>query len=170
MGSRLTLFTLFLFLTSSTFLAQQMKAPYFSLKTSDGKTIELAKLKGKAVVLNFWATWCPPCKREIPDLIQIYNKYEKKGFVIIGISIDQEGWDVVKPFIEKAKIPYPIVLADKNIIKDYGNFDGIPATFFIDSNGMIVDQQIGMLTKEIFETGVKAILPKTKNKGRTKGL
>ena len=151
---------LFLFMTSAS-LAQKVQAPNFSLRTSDGKAIELVKFKGKAVVVNFWATWCPPCKREIPDLIELYKKYKKEGLVVIGISIDEEGWEAVKPFIEKTKIPYPVVLADQNVVRDYGNFDGIPATFFIDSNGIIVDRQIGMLTKEIFETEVKAILPKT---------
>jgi peroxiredoxin len=168
MHSRFIFLTLIFFFVSSTLLAQQVQAPNFSLKTSDGKTIELAKLKGKAVVLNFWATWCPPCKAEIPDLIQVYKKYKKKGFVLIGISIDQEGWDVVKPFIKEAKIPYPVVLADSIIVQHYGNFDGIPATFFINSNGMIVDRQIGNLTGAMFETEVKAILPKT-NKPRPKG-
>ncbi|MFZ1978526.1 MAG: TlpA disulfide reductase family protein [Bacteroidota bacterium] len=168
MRSRLNFLTLFFFFITTTFLAQQTKAPNFSLKTSDGKTIELSKFKGKAVVLNFWATWCPPCKQEIPDLIQVYKKYKERGLIIIGISIDQEGWDIVKPFIKETKIPYPVVLGNQDVVQDYGNFDGIPATFFIDSNGIIIDHQIGMLTKEIFETKVKAILPKAKETQKPK--
>jgi cytochrome c biogenesis protein CcmG/thiol:disulfide interchange protein DsbE len=157
-----------LFFFASTVLAQPVKAPNFSLKTSDGKTIELAQFKGKAVVVNFWATWCPPCKEEIPDFIEVYKKYEKQGLVLIGVSLDQEGWEVVKPFVEKMKIPYPVVIGNQTVVRHYGNFDGIPATFFINSDGNIVDQQIGMLTKDIFEAKVKAIIPKPKETPKQK--
>src|SRR5512135_1596144 len=80
------------------------KAPNFALKTSDGATIELSKLKGKTVVVNFWATWCGPCRAEIPGFLEVYEKYKSKGLEIVGVSLDEGGWNDVKPFVKKLNI------------------------------------------------------------------
>jgi thiol-disulfide isomerase/thioredoxin len=152
---------LILFVFAYLMNAQQsntVKAPNFSLKTLDGKTVELTKLKGKAVLVNFWATWCPPCRAEIPDFIKAYDVYKSKGFEIVGIALDEDGWTAVKPFMEKNKINYPIVLGDMKVVEDYGNPSGIPTSFFIDKNGNIVDHVVGMLRKEILEQKIKAVL------------
>lgn len=133
-------------------------APNFSLKTADGTTIELAKLKGKVVVINFWATWCPPCRAEIPDFIRIQEQYKNKGLVIVGISLDQKGWPAVNSFAEKTKFNYPIVLGNEDIVNAYGGIEAIPTSFFIDKKGFIIDKQVGMLTKEAFEQKLKSLL------------
>jgi cytochrome c biogenesis protein CcmG/thiol:disulfide interchange protein DsbE len=133
-------------------------APNFSLKTADGTTIELAKLKGKIVVVNFWATWCPPCRAEIPDFIKIQEQYKNKGLMIVGISLDQKGWPAVKPFAEKTKFNYPIVLGNEDVVKAYGGIEAIPTSFFIDKKGFIVDKQVGMLSKEDFAQKLKSLL------------
>jgi thiol-disulfide isomerase/thioredoxin len=86
------------------------KAPAFSLKDNEGKTFSSESLKGKVVVLNFWATWCPPCRAEIPAFKNVYEKYKDKGVEILGVSLDHKGWGVITPFVTKYKINYPVVL------------------------------------------------------------
>ena len=81
--------------------AVQKNAPNFTLKDSDGKTVSLSDYKGKVVLLNFWATWCGPCKVEIPWFVEFEQKYKDRGFAVLGVSMDEEGWDVVKPWLQK---------------------------------------------------------------------
>jgi thiol-disulfide isomerase/thioredoxin len=139
---------------------KRQKAPNFSLSSQNGKVIELAKLKGKIVLLNFWATWCPPCRAEIPDFIDVYSTYKSKGFEIVGIALDEEGWDKVAPFMKEAKINYPIVLGSRDITQAYGGIDGIPTTFIVDRDGNIVGQQVGILTKSALIKVLKKYLKK----------
>jgi peroxiredoxin len=140
--------------------SKRQKAPNFSLSSQNGKVIELAKLKGKIVLVNFWATWCPPCRAEIPDFIDVYSTYKSKGLEIVGIALDEEGWSKVSPFIKEAKINYPIVLGSRGITQAYGGIDGIPTTFIVDRDGYIVGQQVGMLTKSALVTILKKYLKK----------
>jgi len=133
-------------------------APGFSLKTADGKGIELSKLKGKVVVVNFWATWCGPCRAEIPGMLEVYEKYKAKGLEIVGISLDRNGWQVVTPYVQKSKITYPIVLGDESVVESYGGIEAIPTTFIVDRKGNIVDRHVGMVSKEAFEAMVKKVL------------
>ncbi|HVN47211.1 MAG TPA: TlpA disulfide reductase family protein [Bacteroidota bacterium] len=137
---------------------QKQLAPNFSLKKEDGTTIELAKLKGKVVIVNFWATWCPPCRAEIPDFIKVQEQYKKNGLVIVGISLDQNGWPAVHAFAAKAKFNYPIVLGNDEVVQAYGGIDAIPTSFIIDKKGYIVDKQVGMLTNETLEPKLKSLL------------
>lgn len=132
-------------------------APNFSLKQSDGTTVELAKLKGKVVVVNFWATWCPPCRAEIPDFIKVQEQYKSKGLVIVGISLDQKGWPAINAFAAKTKFNYPIVLGNDQVVEAYGGVDAIPTSFIIDKKGYIVDKQVGMLTNDVLQQKIKTL-------------
>jgi cytochrome c biogenesis protein CcmG/thiol:disulfide interchange protein DsbE len=138
---------------------QKIKAPDFTLKTLDGKTLQLSKMKGKVVLVNFWATWCGPCRAEIPDFMEVYNRYNKKGFEIVGIALDNEGWEVVKPYMQKMNINYPIVLGDGPLTVAYGGVDAIPTSFLVDKEGYIIGKRIGLLPKQILDKSLSQLLP-----------
>jgi peroxiredoxin len=136
----------------------QSKAPNFVLKTQEGKTLELKKLEGKVVVLNFWATWCPPCRAEIPGMLEVYDRYKSKGLEIIGVSLDRGGWTRVTPFVQKMRITYPVVIGDGELVELYGGIEAIPTTFIIDRKGNVAQKHIGYLSKEVFEEQIQGLL------------
>jgi peroxiredoxin len=136
----------------------KMKAPNFSLKTADGTTFELKKLKGKVVVVNFWATWCGPCRAEIPAFKEVYAQYRDKGVEFLGVSLDEGGWNDVKPFAARYAINYPILLGNGTISRAYGNIEAIPTTFVVDKEGNITDRHVGVMTKAMLESKLRAIL------------
>jgi cytochrome c biogenesis protein CcmG/thiol:disulfide interchange protein DsbE len=137
---------------------QSKKAADFELKTSDGKIVQLSQLKGKVVLLNFWATWCGPCRKEIPDFLEVYEQYKGKGFEIVGVSLDEDGWSVVNPFVKQYKINYPIVMGDGKVVKAFGSFQYIPTTFLIDKQGNIVHTFTGLVKKADLEKKLKTLL------------
>lgn len=122
-------------------------APAFSVKSLDGKTLALSDLKGKIVVVNFWATWCPPCRAEIPDFVEVYNRFKPKGLEIVGISVDEMTPQQLQPFIVKNKMSYPVAMATAKLLKDYGPISAIPTTFVVDKKGVVRYAQEGMLDK-----------------------
>jgi cytochrome c biogenesis protein CcmG/thiol:disulfide interchange protein DsbE len=138
--------------------AQKQKAADFTLKTVDGKAIKLSDYAGKIVLVNFWATWCPPCRQEIPDFVEVYHKNKDKGFVIIGIALDQDGWSAVTPFAKKINITYPLVLGTQEVVDAYGPIKYIPTTFIIDREGYIVNKRVGGIPKADLEEIVSNLL------------
>ena len=111
-------------------------APQFSLTDMDGARIDLAQDRGKVVLLNFWATWCAPCRIEMPRFIQWQQQYASRGFSIIGVSVDDTSAPV-RPFVEKMRLNYPVVMANAKLAELYGGVYGVPVTFLIDRHGIV---------------------------------
>ncbi len=134
------------------------KAPDFTLKSFDGKTVKLSDYKGKVIIIDFWATWCPPCRKGIPDLISIQNDY-KNDVVIIGISLDGEKTlKDVPGFVKSYAINYPIVYGDDKVVAAYGGIEGIPTAFVVDKKGNIVDKHVGLVPKDTYVNKIKELL------------
>lgn len=140
------------------------KGPYPPhYQEAEVEVLKVSDLKGKVVILDFWATWCAPCRRGIPDLIGLKEKYKDKDFEIVGISLDAitrggaTANDVI-PFVETYKINYPIVKGTENSIYAFGNINSIPTTFILDKNGMIIKKYQNLVSKETYIEEVNAIL------------
>jgi len=133
-------------------------APDFTLKDLDGRPFSLSDTKGKVVILDFWATWCPPCRMEIPHFESLYREYGNRGLVVIGISLDRGDASAVRSFAEDNGISYPIVIGDQETTILYGGIRGIPTTFVIDRKGRIVEKFVGYRSKEVFESAINKLL------------
>lgn len=131
-------------------------APAFTLSDMSGKSVSLADFRGKVVVLDFWATWCPPCKKEIPDFVELQKQYGPQGVQVVGIALDQP--DKVRAFAEQNGINYPVLLGNDELTVKYGGIDGIPTTFVIDKKGKIVNRFEGFRPRSVFEAEIKKLL------------
>lgn len=126
-------------------------APAWSLTDLEGKPVGAETLKGKVVVVDFWATWCGPCVHEIPGYVALQKKYAEKGLVIVGVSVDQRGEAAVKPFAKKMNINYPLAMATPEIVAAFGDLQSIPTTFLIDREGKIRHRKMGAMDSEAYE-------------------
>jgi thiol-disulfide isomerase/thioredoxin len=118
--------------------------PQFSFTSLEGKTVAMKDLGNKVLIVDFWATWCGPCREEIPHLNELYSELKSKGLEIVGISMDTDGTDGVKDFVREFRIQYPIVMGDEKVAESFGGIIGLPTTFIIDRDGKIAKKYIGL--------------------------
>ncbi len=137
---------------------EQVTAPDFKLISLQGDSLHLSDYQGKIIILDIWDTWCPPCRKGIPDFVELYQKYQQKNFVIIGLALGREGKEKVKSFVAEQNISYPIAIADSNVLEAYGPIEGIPTTFIINQNGKIVNRYTGYREKNVFEKTIQTLL------------
>jgi peroxiredoxin len=139
-------------------MAERRTAPEFALKDADGRTVRLSDYRGKVVLLDFWATWCGPCKIEIPWFKDFQRKNKDRGFEVLGVSMDNDGWDDVKPFASRMGINYRLVIGDDAVSQLYGGIEALPTTFLIDRYGKIAAAHVGLSSKKSFEEGIEQLL------------
>ena len=127
------------------------------MKDPAGGLVKSSDFDGKVVILNFWATWCSPCKAEIPGFIDLQQKYREKGLVVVGIALDEHGVSKVKRFVEENRLNYPVVLGNIMMMENFGG-EGIPTTLVIDRSGKIVAKHLGFTSKETLEAEIVPLL------------
>ena len=136
-------------------------APDFQLKDSNGQVFRLSDYKGKVVVLSFWATWCGPCKIEIPWFSEFERTYKDRGFAVIGIAMDEEGWEAVKPFVLRRQLNYRVAVVSPDVEQLYGGGEGIeslPTTFIIARDGKVADVHVGLVSKGDYKDEIEELL------------
>ena len=157
------LITLFVCVPAATVRAEEaataaQSTPVWKLTDLNGHEVSSAQLKGKVVVVDFWATWCVPCIGEIPGYIELQKKYADKGLVIVGVSVDQKGPDYVRKFVKAKGMNYTIAMADDTITDTFGGFDAIPTTFLIDREGRIINRKTGAVPEAQYEKLIQQAL------------
>jgi peroxiredoxin len=139
-------------------VGQRKPAPDFTLKDANGASVKLADYKGKVVLLNFWATWCGPCKLEIPWFMEFEQQYKDRDFAVLGVSFDDDGWKSVRPYIQDHKINYRIMIGSDQIGQLYGGIDALPTSFVIDRQGRIAASHTGLVDKRDYQNEILKLL------------
>jgi cytochrome c biogenesis protein CcmG/thiol:disulfide interchange protein DsbE len=137
---------------------QNVPAPDFELSSLDGRRVKLSDFRGQAVLLNFWATWCPPCKIEMPWFVDIQKQYGKDGLVVLGVAMDDAESAKIAEFAHDVGVNYPVLLGTDQVSDDYGDVRSLPTTFYIDRNGNILAKSVGLLDRAEIENDVKKTL------------
>ena len=137
--------------------AGRSMAPDFSATDVSGQLVKLSDFRGKVVVLNFWATWCGPCKAEIPMMNALQQKYGHRNFTVLGVSLEEDGWNVVKPYMQSAQFKYPVLVGREDVAALYHGLDSIPTTFVIDRSGHIAAVHVGLCGRSEYEAGLDAL-------------
>lgn len=140
-----------------------VQAPDFELPALDGRKVKLSDFRGQAVLLNFWATWCSPCKIEMPWFVDVQKQYGKEGLVVLGVAMDDTESAKIAEFAHEMGVNYPVLLGTDKVSDDYGDVRALPTTFYIDRNGIIVAKAVGLLGRDEVENDVKKALSSRSN-------
>jgi len=138
--------------------ASAKSVPEFTLTDVEGKEFHLADTNGTVRLVDFWATWCAPCREEIPMFKDLHATYAAQGFHLVGIAMDDEGVSVVKPFVDENKLPYPTLIGNNAVAESFGGVVGLPSAFLVDRNGKIVDSWVGAVPRSVLEKRIKSLL------------
>src|SRR5690242_20730187 len=157
----LIFFVAVLLVSPASVSAQQTAAPQFVLRDINGNTVRLSAYRGKVVLINFWATWCPPCRAEMPDLVRLQREHAKQGLQIIGITYPPESKTRVRRFARSLKVNYPIILGTRQIKARFSSEETLPLTVVINRDGKVNDIISGILLREEFDEKIKPLLMKT---------
>jgi peroxiredoxin len=133
-------------------------APDFELTDSTGKTAKLSEYRGKVVVLNFWATWCGPCKVEMPWFMDFERKYKDKGFAVLGVAMDEDGWQSVRPYLRDNKIDFRVLMFTEKVAELYGGVEDLPQTLVLDQKGKVIAKHVGLVSKSTYENEIQRLL------------
>jgi peroxiredoxin len=133
-------------------------APDFAVTDASGKQVSLSDFRGKTVLLNFWATWCEPCKTEIPMLKGLQRTFQGSNFTVLGVSLEQDGWSIVKPYMATAQFNYPVMIGRDDVAALYGGLEAIPTTLLIDKSGRIAALHVGLCNRSEYEADINALL------------
>jgi len=145
--------------SASTYDTEPSPAPDMTLETLDGGEINLAEQDGKVILVNFWATWCAPCRKEIPDLIDLHSSMESEGLRVVGIALDDEGRSVVEPYVEKMGINYPIVIdTTRRVESKFESMYGLPTTYVVNPEGTVVKRVLGLFPTDEMKPELQKML------------
>lgn len=144
-------------------------APSYAARTLDGEAISLEGLRGKVVLVNFWATWCPPCRIEMPGFQRVYEDRRDEGFVVLGISTDQAGEGVVREFLQERGITFPVTMATGQVVQDFGGVQALPTSFLIDREGRIRQEVKGIFAEPALRMAVGHLLEEGASAPGTEG-
>lgn len=137
---------------------QLAKTEDFEMPLVSGGSFRLSDHTGKVIIMNIWATWCPPCHDETPDFVELYNQYKEDGLLILGVSIDEQGRSVVEPFMEKYEVNYPMIIDDGTVMDKYGPTMGMPTSYILDKEGNLRYFAVGALTNRELEPKIQRLL------------
>jgi peroxiredoxin len=145
-------------------VGEERGAPRFTLLNLKGEKVDSAEFRGKVILLNFWATWCSPCRQEIPGLNDLYHQYKEGGVAVIGIALDRGGAEEIQKFVKKFRVDYINAIGDEAVVKAFsripgiGPIEGIPVTFIIDRKGQICRRFVGFTEKRVLEEAIRQVL------------
>jgi len=139
------------------------KAPEFVLKDANGQDVKLSDYRGKVVLLNFWATWCGPCEVEIPWFIDFQREYKDRDFAVLGLSLDDDGWTSVRPFLAREKLNYRVMVTSEEVDQLYGGVNSLPTTFVLDREGRVATSHVGLISKNTYRQEILTLLGSPKN-------